>query len=778
MDPSEFEGTLENNALEGNFQETMVFAPVDLNKSAGDIYQSIYDLQQLIQKSASRLSTEEFLNEMEQFTLKITEMKDEHVHRRTNLRKFVKQYLSKLEVSEDVSPEFRVASTEIVDIFKREYDHVSSFAKFIEQGYLSIYNEVHDIPGYAEILQKTFKHCLQLQDLFKQAQEQFVIAEQLLSTFNSQKTLQSKANLQSSSLLANILQPLQSPTDFSAEQQQIIAEEKQKAVQEKEQELKEFYCLEMLNQQKQYEQERRMLESVIGQQYENKILILEQSYEKIIHSKELEIVLLTNEIAQWNTKKQLFEESRQTLRQEQEKKSIVEEKLHQQILQNHELSQQILHFEKELGDSKQLNELLMVQVNDKTAKYETTHQQLQQQLQSLQQHANLQEEKLATLPNPLLMYDFLMKIEFFHANNIASDSASSSALHDPVPWITCEQYIVDTFRKINQDIISLRIENDRLHHTKQQMEEQLTDIQKKYEQLLTHSEPPYSHSPSTLLGREMKLGVDEFDLENILNSETVVSEKEHESFFSKSFTVTADSSNSTTSNHQEKTQQKILQMIQQQRQHYQTASQQLQEEKKTFEQQIASQSHEMIQLRTENVELYRRLRVLRMSNHSNNPAGDISINIERQQHGKHRRQQVMLSNYSVDAMDTEDPSRSRSGMGGGGGGGNTMDGLDQKYAQLYEQQELNPFKILAYEKQQYFYNMHWMDRLLAWLYTTVLQDPWARYAFLVYLLLLNFCALLYVFQVINPSLIEEVDARMKEKWSTQTLSLPEHPDVA
>ena len=69
------------------------------------------------------------------------------------------------------------------------------------------------------------------------------------------------------------------------------------------------------------------------------------------------------------------------------------------------------------------------------------------------------------------------------------------------------------------------------------------------------------------------------------------------------------------------------------------------------------------------------------------------------------------------------------------------------------------------------------ERALALVNRYVLQDRWARHALLVYLLLVHIFALTYVWQVLNPQLVEEVDAHLKAKWSAQTLAMPEHPDV-
>ena len=69
------------------------------------------------------------------------------------------------------------------------------------------------------------------------------------------------------------------------------------------------------------------------------------------------------------------------------------------------------------------------------------------------------------------------------------------------------------------------------------------------------------------------------------------------------------------------------------------------------------------------------------------------------------------------------------------------------------------------------------ERGLAFINQNIMQDRWSRNALLLYLLLVHAFALLYAWEVLNPQLIDEVNAHLKAKWSAETFSMQEHPDI-
>ena len=115
------------------------------------------------------------------------------------------------------------------------------------------------------------------------------------------------------------------------------------------------------------------------------------------------------------------------------------------------------------------------------------------------------------------------------------------------------------------------------------------------------------------------------------------------------------------------------------------------------------------------------------------------------------------------------------GVGGGGAAAVAFD-IDNKYMSLYEA-EISPFRVEEIDKQLMFSRLNIFERGLAYINRYIMQDRWARHALLVYLALVHVLALIYISTVLTPELIDEVDAHLKAKWSSETLNMPEHPDA-
>jgi hypothetical protein len=173
---------------------------------------------------------------------------------------------------------------------------------------------------------------------------------------------------------------------------------------------------------------------------------------------------------------------------------------------------------------------------------------------------------------------------------------------------------------------------------------------------------------------------------------------------------------------------------------------------------------EQLELRNENLELYRRLRVLRVGNQSG--SGGSSGSSSAGPGGSNGA----YSGYGDQKTRTRRLLSSETGESGG-----DALNLDDKYMTLYEA-EISPFRVEELDRQHMMSRLNVFERGLAYVNRHILQDRWARHALMVYLALVHIFALIYISKVLNPELIEEVDAHMKAKWSADTLAMPEHPD--
>jgi hypothetical protein len=217
---------------------------------------------------------------------------------------------------------------------------------------------------------------------------------------------------------------------------------------------------------------------------------------------------------------------------------------------------------------------------------------------------------------------------------------------------------------------------------------------------------------------------------------------------------------------------RILQAVQGQRDRFIRTAREREGELGAVRARLERAEDEVEASRNENLELYRRLRVLRAAREwDSNSSNSNSISM----------------GSSIGSAQGLIPSmRSRRqtdegigiGMGGveGGRGDNESDELDAKYESIYER-DISPFRIEALDKHAVLSRLNVFERGLIYVNRFVLQDRWARHALLGYLVFVHLLALVYVWKVLNPDMVGEIDAHLKAKWSAETLGMHEHPDA-
>ena len=185
----------------------------------------------------------------------------------------------------------------------------------------------------------------------------------------------------------------------------------------------------------------------------------------------------------------------------------------------------------------------------------------------------------------------------------------------------------------------------------------------------------------------------------------------------------------------------LLSTLQSQRDRYMKLVREKEQEVIEQKQRSERLQEDQLQLRSENLELYRRLRVLRKGEiHQSTPSKL-----------KNR------SKYSHQDMESN------------------HEAVESKYEKMYEE-KIDPFKLEEFDRQHIISSMNVFERYLAHTVRFLLQDQFARHALMVYLVLVHIFACGYVIQVLNPQLIDEVDHSLKAKWAEETLNNIEHPD--
>lgn len=191
---------------------------------------------------------------------------------------------------------------------------------------------------------------------------------------------------------------------------------------------------------------------------------------------------------------------------------------------------------------------------------------------------------------------------------------------------------------------------------------------------------------------------------------------------------------------------------------------------------------ELNTMKSENLELYRRLRYLRACARETNQSANFidqansSMALE-----FGMESEVMGTNQANSNMRRvkRDGKGIGMDMGNESSNMNRADNLDHKYTTMYEER-LDPFKLEELDRQALISRLNVIERGLAYIIKLFMQDSLARKAFVVYIILMHIFSFAYVIQVLNPQLIDEVDSYTKARYEAETFDMNidrEHPDI-
>lgn len=761
MDPSEFEDTVERNseALDAGALETFLngpteiketFSPFDIAKEAGDIYLAIYNLQQCLLKFAE-VGSEDFMAGLDEKALKIAEFKEDYLLRRKKLTGAVKKHMQELSIDGDndggkILAAIKEKSLAMVELFKCEYDTLSTFAKFSEASFVITYKDIRDfIPESKNTLKQALAACLSTQEIFKRAQEQFRIADNLLSAMNV-----SSHNNSNQASSHHHIDPIMSFTNLSDLDRQL---QKQREEFDRDTEtLKQQHLTELHDLRTRYEKDYRNQELTMQQSYEQRFLQLQQRCDESILRKDNEIASLLHRVDTLQTQSMQWDERSKALDAEYHRRQQLEEKLRQALLDLSEANSAAAKTQQTLDQSrKDFNDLLL-QMKTEAQNALKQQNKAQEQIDEFQRRLHQHEQQALENP-PRDLNPLLDRIGY------TSSSSSSSHNHDDrdsgsrrsVPWASVEAFIIERIRRLDSENISLRLAEQDRNATLKALQEQYDELaprlvdrnqviaalekdllaaqealrQRKSQAygMISSTTMPSSQSAVMSQAQAVRLVTDSIDMADI---ETTVEPT--------TIPPTDSSANDTVN---------LQQAIVNQRDRYMKNCRELEQQIVVIKQQEVTLQSKVQRLTQENLELYERLRTLRTDMRS--------------------RKTSSIADNEEHADELE---LGKGGLGGPGSNtttGATGDSLDRRYSQLFQQQFLS--KLIP------------GDRWIASSLRYILQDQYTRMAFMLYIVIIHLCALVYVFQVLTPQWKEEIDAQQKAKWSLSTLSLPEHPDA-
>jgi hypothetical protein len=347
-----------------------------------------------------------------------------------------------------------------------------------------------------------------------------------------------------------------------------------------------------------------------------------------------------------------------------------------------------------------------------------------------------------------------------------STSSPSSASSSLINWRTMEVYLLDLYRKLNNESITHRLQEKeqnrkyyQLDQTYQSCLEKLKNAEIQIKLLENDIKLNQSSNSSSLKFHPSNKQHQQHSLANDLEMNLELN------LTSTNNNNSSNSADPMASNANPSNKEDYLVVLQQQRNHYMKLTENSEREVNALKSSLQKTEEEKQQLTEENMELYRRLRVLRvMNNNPNNPSSSSAGGGSSQEM---RSRRLLLNDAENNNSHDQHLQQQQQ-----------KDALDQKYHQLYENTDLNPYKILEFEKKQYVSSMNFLERMAVFLYHHIMKDPYLRNIFMIYLLIIHLITLSYLFQVLNPQLKDEVDQHLKNKWSAETFAkLDQHPDL-
>jgi len=765
MDPSEFEGTVEKSdeVLDAGALELLLqnvgpkFSMIDLTKDMGDLYLSIYSLKELSTKY-DELSLGSLTAEMDGVALKLTELKEGYVNRRKVLTQEVKKFTVEYLGDDQEETEFASACKDIVALFKKEFDGLSNLSKFTETAFINIYKSIRDMPDPVSIASEGLKMCLKAHEILGKAQEQLNFANEIINESGKESTTAQ-------------------PTQHVIKQAEL--EKLQLQYEHEKEELKQSYLTEIVNLRTKCDVEMRNRELSLSSVFEHQQHELQSQVEASLAKKEIEIASLLRSLNENQQKNQELDERARLLDVEMVRRRELEEKWRSSVLTNSDLTSA----NQELSSAVERSQAEIAALKGKMEANERAVEKMRseqtKQIDTLQNKITKLSQELDSRP-PVDLTNILNSIggvaHFDH------DRAAGGASGSGLSWAQLEAQLIESMRRCSSEATQGRVKVQESQKTIAELQAQCASLQ----QLLSQQTALTASLERDLLQAHQavqasKNGVprsqvralkppaptsSEAHLESLLSGVSGVSSASGVSSSRGGSSVDLEASlkevsapggdvtdgiaSLTATSGDYNANDRILTAVQSQRDRYMRASKEKDAELVDVKARFERLSDEQLQLRSENLELYRRLRVLRVSGSGS---------------GQGPAAQSSGSDHRDGAM------RRR---GDGTGAGDDLS-LDEKYMGLYEA-EISPFRVEEIDRQQIMSRLNIFERGLAYVNRHILQDRWARHAFMVYLALVHILALIYVSKVLSPELSEEVDAHMKAKWSQATFEMQEHPD--
>ena len=626
----------------------------------------------------------------------------------------------------------------MIDLFKSNFDYLATSSKFSESSFLSTYKLMRDCQDPINIFDECNNIITKSQNSLKYAQEQIVLAISYIDTLdNNSNSLQSNNNY-------NNKNSLKEYETKNIELQLYIDDLEQK----------------LQTAQHRCDNEIRKSEQKIRNDIEEQLIEQQKTYNIDLSRKEMEVSSLLATINDYKLFNIEANEKGKSLENELARRRELEEKVRSTMIELGNANQTISELEKR-------NEILQVRLNTVESDIEKDKSNYKKTIESLEESKSIAlsrqqeiEKDLITRP-PIDLTNLATKIGI-------------DFQYDNIEWITIESHLVDTIRKSSSEAAESRVREQDMHKNLLFIVEENDILKAKsitdkdtiinMERDLIEAHKTIESQKALLKYQNKGSDQDHHKTDHASSPTNSAKNKSSESTKSRIFSPgklkgsidsdvelgkvssTAVALDSVTSGDPSD---RMLIAVQNQRDRYMKLSMEKETELNTVKTTLERIEEEQHRLRDENLELYRRLRILRATSRkgpeNNNEADNVRV----------RSRRDGRSN-SIDE--------------------NNSDMLEKKYLKVYEE-HIDPWRIEELDRQNVISRLNIFEKALAYIIRFIMTDQWARHALMVYLALVHIFALGYVWQVLNPQLIEEVDQSMRDRLAAATYDVAfNHPD--
>lgn len=813
MDPSEYEGTVPrvNDPLRitlfEDFEQLLAaptekFANIDLSRESDHIHLTMFQIKESLQKW-NEVSFNNLRLAWDEQALKIAEYKEEVAARKkiiaTKIRYFMSTSAAETSRTNNVS-DILGEVTVLITAFKTEFDFLTTTNRFSESAFLSTYKLMRDVPDPSEELGECLKVCVRAQETLKNAQEQLNVAEK-----NTQGISAPSHN--------SISQP------FAITDGPLAAKYDNQIL-----EIKQSFLADLTSMREKIDLEMRNKEHSLRCTFERQQLDLQQQCEDSLARKDCELSSLMNSLNALNQRNLESEERQGMLETEVQKRRELEERLRVSFTEL--ASAQTIYHEMQAKYDTLEKKMHAAEVSKIRSDKQSTDT-----LYTAQSQLRILNDRIIDIENELQSRPPADLSALAQSVGMVGGSLTDITLDQTwtkekpltkkiVPWSKIEIVVIDCIRRASSEATESRVKEQGAMKTLETVKaecDQLNSILKEKGKIIDALEKDFLAAHESINERNALLNCDRkgikpessYGINNFGNNLNlnitedpqckedgdghVVDVSEMWSTLKKESHLDIERASGgrgiaaavlgeTGSGG------RMIVAVQGQRDRFMKIAHTKEAEVNSLRIQLDRVVEEQKVLSHENLELFRRLRLQRASSRQPNDRrrdrdieedrdgspklssyGDGSYRSGTQSPSKSRNRRDVRQNPFLSSIDVEDASFERT----------DGDLLERKYMHLYEE-KIDPFRLEELDRLSVLSRMNVFERGLAYLTRFFLHDQWARHALMVYLLLVHGFALCYVFQVLNPQLIEEVDYHLKSKWSSETLNMNvdrEHPDA-